>query len=64
MTHVSLQDTTVLISLWSVHYNQKHWGDPEQFRPERHLNDKGELVVDEWLLPFGLGEWTRPQQPQ
>ncbi|PNF29827.1 hypothetical protein B7P43_G09526 [Cryptotermes secundus] len=49
------KDTTVLMSLWSVHYDRQHWKDPEQFRPERHLNDKGELVVDEWLLPFGLG---------
>jgi hypothetical protein len=20
-------------------------------------------VADEWLLPFGLGEWTTPQKP-
>jgi methyl farnesoate epoxidase/farnesoate epoxidase len=45
------------MSLWSVHYDKKHWGDPEVFRPERHLNDKGEIISDEWLLPFGLGEW-------
>jgi hypothetical protein len=58
-----LQDTTVLMSLWSVHYDNKHWKDPEQFRPERHLNGKGELVTDEWLLPFGLGKRTRPHKP-
>jgi hypothetical protein len=41
-----------------VHYDKKRWGDPEEFRPERHLDDRGELVADEWLLPFGLGEYT------
>ncbi|PSN47974.1 hypothetical protein C0J52_09985 [Blattella germanica] len=52
----SKYDTTVLMSMWSVHYDKAHWGDPEVFRPERHINEKGELISDEWLMPFGLGE--------
>lgn len=50
------KDTTVLISLWSVHRDQKHWGDPDVFRPERFINKQGELIKDDWLLNFGVGK--------
>ncbi|XP_069701146.1 methyl farnesoate epoxidase-like isoform X2 [Periplaneta americana] len=50
------KNTTVLLSLWSVHHDTQHWGDPEVFRPERHLDERGDVVVDEWLMPFGLGK--------
>ncbi|XP_021941273.1 methyl farnesoate epoxidase-like, partial [Zootermopsis nevadensis] len=50
------KDTTVLINLWSVHRDQKHWGDPDVFRPERFINEHGELIKDDWLLNFGVGK--------
>ncbi|XP_069701144.1 methyl farnesoate epoxidase-like isoform X2 [Periplaneta americana] len=50
------KDTTVLISLWSVHRDQKHWGDPDVFRPERFIDKNGELIKDDWLLNFGVGK--------
>ncbi|KAL6440501.1 hypothetical protein ACFW04_003193 [Cataglyphis niger] len=45
----------LLANFRSVHMDEKHWGDPKEFRPERFINDKGEYVEDPWLLPFGLG---------
>lgn len=53
----------MLMSMWSVHYDKEHWGDPEVFRPERHLDDDGKLIIDEWFLPFGLGEWKSNRLP-
>ncbi|XP_072754318.1 methyl farnesoate epoxidase [Anoplolepis gracilipes] len=46
---------TLLANFRSVHMDEKHWGDPQQFRPERFINDKGEYVEDPWLISFGLG---------
>lgn len=35
--------------------DKEHWGDPEIFRPERFINEKGDFINDSWLMPFGLG---------
>lgn len=51
---------TLLANLRSVHMDEQHWGDPEEFRPERFINDKGEYVEDPWLIPFGLGTKKNP----
>ena len=51
-----LQDTTVIISLWSVLSDPGHWGDPEVFRPERFLGSNGKFVKDEWMINFGSGK--------
>ncbi|XP_059471933.1 methyl farnesoate epoxidase-like [Neocloeon triangulifer] len=51
------KDTTVLMSIWSVHMDPEHWKDPENFRPERFLNeDQSAIIKDEWFIPFGLGK--------
>jgi cytochrome P450 len=31
------------------------WQDPENFRPERHLDADGKLVKSEAFTPFGIG---------
>ncbi|CAI6352811.1 unnamed protein product [Macrosiphum euphorbiae] len=49
------KDTLVLASIWSVHMDEHHWGDPEVFRPERFLNSTGNIINDSWLMPFGVG---------
>nr|CAD7432631.1 unnamed protein product [Timema monikensis] len=49
------QNTVVVYSLWSVHMDPEHWGDPHVFRPERFLDDDGGLVTSDWLFPFALG---------
>nr|WGW06502.1 CYP15A1 [Blattella germanica] len=56
MGHSIPQGTIVLVSLWSVHRDVKHWGDPEVFRPERFLSKEGKIVQDDWFIPFGLGK--------
>ncbi|XP_069672288.1 methyl farnesoate epoxidase-like [Periplaneta americana] len=50
------KDTILFISLWSLFQDREHWGDPEQFRPERFLDADGKFVRDEWMIPFGTGK--------
>lgn len=50
------ENYTLLANLRSVHMDEKHWGDPKEFRPERFINDRGEYVEDPWLITFGLGK--------
>ncbi|CAH1107250.1 unnamed protein product [Psylliodes chrysocephalus] len=50
------KNTTVLISLYSVHHDKKYWKDPEVFRPERFLDSNGNLMYHDRFIPFGLGK--------
>jgi len=45
----------VQMNLYSLHRNKVHWGDPDNFRPERFISD-GNLIQDEWLQPFSYGK--------
>ena len=52
--------TTFIINTWSLHHEKALWGDPEKFRPERFLDEDGELLAADHpnrkhLLPFGAG---------
>lgn len=52
----NFQDTLVLASIWSIHMDEQHWGDPEVFRPERFLDNSGNIINDSWFMPFGVGK--------
>ncbi len=52
--------TLVLANIWTLHHDDKFWGDPEAIRPERFLDKDGQLVSADHpnrkhLLPFGAG---------
>ncbi|KAJ1523850.1 hypothetical protein ONE63_010406 [Megalurothrips usitatus] len=47
---------TLMLSMWSVLNDKKHWGDPEVFRPDRFLDKEGKFTKDPWLIPFGIGK--------
>uniref|UniRef100_A0A671K2Q8 Cytochrome P450, family 17, subfamily A, polypeptide 2 n=1 Tax=Sinocyclocheilus anshuiensis TaxID=1608454 RepID=A0A671K2Q8_9TELE len=64
--HVAMQDTSlgghsvpkgtrVLVNMWAIHHDPKHWDEPEQFRPERFLDSSGRRVTPSSFLPFGAG---------
>ena len=36
--------TEVWPNLWGLQHKEELWGDPEVFRPERYLDDDGDLV--------------------
>jgi len=46
----------VLGNLWAVHHDKDIWGDPEEFRPERFLNEEGCVKKSEHLMPFSIGK--------
>ncbi|XP_046454333.1 methyl farnesoate epoxidase-like isoform X1 [Daphnia pulex] len=43
------------INLDSASNDATAWKDPENFRPERHLDENGKVIKNENLIPFGLG---------
>ncbi|XP_033643982.1 cytochrome P450 2J6-like isoform X2 [Asterias rubens] len=45
----------VIANLWSVHMDPVEWPNPEQFNPERFLDDEGRFHRREKLIPFGIG---------
>ena len=45
----------ILVNLRSVHMDKNRWGDPENFRPERFIDSDGQIVQNEWFIPFGQG---------
>ena len=44
-----------MANLWWVHNDPKIWGDPDQFRPERHLDEDGRFVKSRYVIPFAVG---------
>lgn len=46
-----------MTSLYALHKDERVWGDPENFRPERFLDDSGKLCLKkDASLPFGAGK--------
>ncbi|XP_071088224.1 cytochrome P450 2U1-like [Haliotis cracherodii] len=45
----------VILMLDSVLQDPDVWGDPDNFRPDRFLDDTGKIVKKEEFIPFSLG---------
>lgn len=52
------QGTTVITNLYSVHFDEKYWSNPEVFSPERFLDSSGQFVKKEAFTPFSLGKMS------
>ncbi|XP_065069191.1 steroid 17-alpha-hydroxylase/17,20 lyase-like isoform X3 [Rhopilema esculentum] len=50
--------THVFYNLYAMHRDERHWVDPEDFRPERWLNEEGNYVAGAHnsFLPFSAGK--------
>ena len=50
--------THVFYNLYAMHHDERHWVDPENFRPERWLNEEGNYVAGAHnsFLPFPAGK--------
>ncbi|XP_060551807.1 cytochrome P450 2B1-like [Ruditapes philippinarum] len=50
------KNSVVIFVLFTMLMDKDKWGDPDNFRPERFLSEKGEFVQDkEHFAPFSLG---------
>ncbi|CAB3373588.1 Hypothetical predicted protein [Cloeon dipterum] len=49
------KDTMFIVNLYSVSMDKSHWLDPENFRPERFLDENGVYERDPCSIPFGQG---------
>ncbi|RVE46694.1 hypothetical protein evm_008657 [Chilo suppressalis] len=54
------KESTVLISVGDVHFDPKIWDDPDDFKPERFIDESGALKNSEHMYPFGLGRRRCP----
>ena len=50
--------TTIISNLWAVNHDPNLWKDPEEFRPERFLNEEGAVIQPAYLIPFGTGQFV------
>ncbi|XP_040823111.1 cytochrome P450 2U1 isoform X1 [Ochotona curzoniae] len=48
--------TVVIPNLWSVHRDPAIWEKPDDFYPDRFLDDQGQLIKKETFIPFGIGK--------
>jgi len=46
------------VNLHSAHMDPSVWPEPEKFRPERFLNEEGEVVNRENLIIFSMGMYN------
>ncbi|XP_046583343.1 cytochrome P450 2J6-like [Haliotis rubra] len=51
---------TVMLNLDSVLQDKDVWGDPQNFRPDRFLDDAGKIQKREEFIPFSLGRRVCP----
>ncbi len=54
------EGTLIMINTWALHHDRSFWKDPEVIRPERFLDEDGQLLPPDHpnrkhVLPFGAG---------
>ena len=46
----------IIYNVYALHRDEKYWGDPEEFRPERWIDENGKLKSHQgYFMPFGTG---------
>ncbi|CAG7719037.1 unnamed protein product [Allacma fusca] len=48
--------TCVIGNLYAVHHDPEIWDSPEEFRPERFLDESNNLTNTEKIIPFSIGK--------
>ena len=48
-------NSIIIPNISEVHHDPKTWGDPEVFRPERFLDNNGQFVKSERVIPYSIG---------
>ena len=47
--------TIVTYNTYAIHMDPDLWEDPDEFRPERFMDEEGNMVKPEAFVPFGMG---------
>jgi len=47
------------MNLYSAHMDPDEWQQPQQFRPERFLDESGNVIGRDRIIPFSLGTSTQ-----
>ncbi|XP_014246954.1 probable cytochrome P450 303a1 [Cimex lectularius] len=50
------KDTMIIANFNGTLMDKTLWGDPENFRPDRFLDESGKIHVPDYYLPFGFGK--------
>lgn len=40
---------------WAIHRDPAVWENPEDFNPKRFINEHGEFMPSDYVMPFGYG---------
>lgn len=55
-TNVTVKENDLVdIPVYSLHYDERYWTDPKEFRPDRFLPENRDQIKSGTFLPFGLG---------
>lgn len=57
------KETVITPCLYSASMDLKYWKEPQKFNPDRFLNDNGEKITHEALIPFSTGPRTCLGEP-
>nr|XP_039248531.1 cytochrome P450 2U1-like [Styela clava] len=49
------KNTTISPNLWAVHFDSKYFYNPEEFCPERFIDDGGKFIKSNHVIPFSVG---------
>ncbi|XP_038069311.1 vitamin D(3) 25-hydroxylase-like [Patiria miniata] len=49
------KDTSVIPNIYAVHFDPELWGDPENFRPERFIDEQGRINRPDYFIPYSTG---------
>uniref|UniRef100_L7N0U9 Uncharacterized protein n=1 Tax=Ciona intestinalis TaxID=7719 RepID=L7N0U9_CIOIN len=49
------KNTQIIPNLWWVHNDPEYWNEPDVFKPERHLDEEGNLIMSNRVIPFSIG---------
>ncbi|XP_061355653.1 cytochrome P450 78A5-like [Gastrolobium bilobum] len=53
--------TTAMVNMWAITHNEKLWAEPEEFKPERFMEEDVSIMgSDLRLAPFGSGRRVCP----
>lgn len=53
--------TTAMVNMWSITHDEKVWSDPQEFKPERFMEEDVAIMGgDLRLAPFGAGRRVCP----